>query len=129
MLRATLAAAEIAERGAEAMAVTELLEAATTPRAPLGLVATLAALEAGRVHVLYLADTFASAGGECVACGALVAGVGACPTCDSPTEAIPNLRERLIERALDQGAKLEFVSGVAAVLLAGHGGIGASTRY
>jgi len=129
VLQATLAAAEAAERAAEAAAVAELLDAATTPHAVLGLVATLAALDDGRVHVLYLADSFAAVGGACAACGALVAGVGACPTCGTPMEAVPDLRPRLINDALDQGAKLEFVAGDAAALLAMHGGIGAWTRY
>ncbi len=129
VLQAALAAAQAAERDAEAAAVAELVDAATTRPVALGLAATLAALDAGRVYVLFLADSFAPVGGECGGCGALVPGGGACPTCGAPTQAVPDLRERLIRRALDQGAKLEFVSGDAATLLATHGGIGAWTRY
>jgi peptide subunit release factor 1 (eRF1) len=129
VLQVTLAAAERAEREAEAAAVTELVEATTTPRTALGLLPTLAALNEGRVHVLFLADTWAAIGAECAACGGLVAGVGRCPTCGAPTEPVADLRGRAIERALDRGAKLEFVSGEAAALLTVHGGIGAWTRY
>jgi peptide subunit release factor 1 (eRF1) len=129
VLQVTLAAAERTEREAEAAAVTELIEAAPTPRVALGLGATLTALNEGRVHVLFLADTWTAVGGECAACAALVPGVGHCPTCGAPTEPVAELRGRVVERALDQGAKLEFVSAGAAALLAVHGGIGAWTRY
>ena len=95
----------------------------------LGLGATLAALNEGRVHRLFLADAWSPVGAECAACGALVPGVGPCPTCGAPTEPVADLRGRVIERALEVGAKLEFVSGEAAALLAVHGGIGAWTRY
>ena len=129
VLQATLAAAERTEREAETAAVAALVEAATTRRATLGLVAALAALNEGRAHLLFLADAWSPVGAECAACGALLPGVGPCPTCGAPTEPVADLRGRVIERALDQGAKLEFVSGEAAALLAVHGGIGAWTRY
>jgi hypothetical protein len=39
------------------------------------------------------------------------------------------LREALVRQALDQGARIESVSGKAAERLADHGGIGAWTRF
>lgn len=44
-------------------------------------------------------------------------------------ERVADLRERLIDRALEQAARVEFVSGEAADLLDEHDGIGAWTRY
>jgi peptide subunit release factor 1 (eRF1) len=42
---------------------------------------------------------------------------------------IGDLGERAVERALDQGAKVEVVSGEAAETLNARGGLGAWTRY
>jgi peptide subunit release factor 1 (eRF1) len=42
---------------------------------------------------------------------------------------ILDLRERLVDRALEQAARVELVSGEAAVLLNDHDGIAAWTRY
>jgi hypothetical protein len=42
---------------------------------------------------------------------------------------VRDLRERIAERALDQGARVEVVSGEASARLLEHGGVGAWTRY
>jgi hypothetical protein len=40
-----------------------------------------------------------------------------------------DLRQRIIDRALEQGAKVEMVSGEAGAKLMEHGGLGAWTGY
>lgn len=52
-----------------------------------------------------------------------------CPVCGDPVTAVADLRERAVERALDQDAHIEMVSGPAAELLRTVGGLGAWTRY
>jgi hypothetical protein len=39
------------------------------------------------------------------------------------------LQERMVDRAVAQGARIEIVSGDAAALLSEHGGIGTYTRF
>jgi hypothetical protein len=129
VLRTALGAAERVERQEELAQVNELLDAATIPHAALGLAATLAALSEGRVHALFIADTFSGLGGACPACRRLVAGLDRCPSCGTDTTPIADLRESVLEHAVAQGARVEIVSGEAAALLSVHGGIGAWTRF
>jgi peptide subunit release factor 1 (eRF1) len=129
VLTAALEAATTAERREEVRAVDELVEAATTPRVALGLEPTLAALNDGRVHRLFLVAEFDVVGGECERCGRLVAGLDRCPLCGGRTRQLGDLREHLVGRAVEQGARTEFVSGAAASLLLAHGGMGGWTRY
>jgi len=90
---------------------------------------TLDTLSEGRTHVLFIADSFEGFGGECPSCGRLIAGPGPCPSCGVPTEPVPDLGESAIQRALDQGARVEIVSGDAAARLLTRGGLGAWTRF
>jgi peptide subunit release factor 1 (eRF1) len=129
VLAATLPVAEAIERQVERALVDDLLAGAATPHVALGYEQTLAAISEGRVHQLVLADEFAGIGSECPACGRLIAGVGVCPACGEMTRPVSDLRERLLARALDQGAKIEIVSGEAAALLMVYNGLGARTRY
>jgi hypothetical protein len=129
VLEAAVRAAEQIERAAEVELVDDLVAWATTPRTPLGLRPTLDALNEERVHHLLVADAFAAVGGECAACGWLTAGLDACPHCGEQPVPLPDLRERLVDRALEQGARVETVSGEAAALLMVHDGLGAWARY
>jgi peptide subunit release factor 1 (eRF1) len=129
VLRAVRAAVEPLERAAEVASITELVEATATPRATLGLQDTLASVSQGRVDRLFMDEAFDATGGECAACGQLVAGVGPCPTCGQPVVPLPNLQERLLQRAHETGCRVELVAGAAAELLAVHGGLGAWVRY
>lgn len=128
VLRAALAAADLIERREEQEAVEELLDAATTPHTTLGLRQTLEALYERRIHRLFVADSFGGTGGECPACGRLVPGPERCPLCGTPTQALGDLRERIVDLTEHQGAHVEFVSGPAATLLAAYDGIGAWTH-
>ncbi|MGE3598052.1 MAG: hypothetical protein AB7N70_21115 [Dehalococcoidia bacterium] len=129
VLAAALQAAAEIERAAEVALVDELIESATPQRAALGLHPTLEALNEGRIHHLIIAEGFDATGGECPACGWLVAGLDPCPHCGGQPAAVPDLREHVVDRALDQGARIETVSGDAGVRLMVHDGIGARVRY
>jgi peptide subunit release factor 1 (eRF1) len=129
VLQAAIAAAESIERETETRMVDELLAAATTPRVALSCAATTAALSEGRVRHLFIADSFAVIGGECRTCGRVVAGFRDCPICNAPTSQLGDLREYVVRRAVEQGARIETVSGDAAALLSVYDGLGAWTRY
>jgi peptide subunit release factor 1 (eRF1) len=129
ILRAALDTLQTTERQSEIAMVDELFEAETTAHAVLGFDATLPAVSDGRVHVLLIADSFASTGGECPSCGRLVAGPGPCPACGHATESLANLGDRIVQRVLALGARVEEVSGDAARRLLTRDGIGAWTRY
>lgn len=126
---AVLRAATASERASEVAMVDELFDAATKARAALGPGQTLAALSENRVHLLFVADSFDGPGEECSSCGYLSAVAGPCPSCRGPMDTVVDLRERVIQRALAQGARVEVVSGDAAALLLTRGGLGAWTRY
>lgn len=129
LLRISLEAAEQAQREAERLDVEELLEAASTRRVVLGLADTLRALHDGRVHRLFLVSRFAAVAGTCPADGHLEPGLDRCSLCGTATEPLGDVTERVVDRAHEQGARLEIVSGDAASLLVHYGGIGAWTRY
>jgi peptide subunit release factor 1 (eRF1) len=127
--RAALAAAEAVERREELALVDELLNEATATRAAVGVQATLDALNDRRVHVLFVADSLSGPAAECRRCERLSITAGRCPLCSGPLAELPDLRERVFERALEQGARIESLAGPAAAKLAGWGGLGAWTRY
>ena len=129
VLQATLQEAEAIERRVELDMVNQLIDVTTTPRAELGLAATPDALADSRVHTLFLTDSFGAAGAECPICGRLAGEPGRCPSCGEGVMTPGELRERMIDNAVAQGARIEIVSGEAATLLEEHGGVGAYTRY
>jgi uncharacterized protein (DUF2267 family) len=106
--------------------VEELLAAERDGRAVLGLHATLQSLNLGRAwEIMYSAgETFA--GCECARCAALFPlGHDKCQFCGSDLMFVPNLRERIRERAAERGIKIERVSGAGFNVLTDAGGIGA----
>ncbi|TAK35789.1 MAG: hypothetical protein EPO21_05045 [Chloroflexota bacterium] len=129
VLGAALEAAEAIERQGEEEMVDELMEAATTPRATLGVDATLAALSEDRVYHLFMAQGFAGTGSECSHCKRLMTPTERCSFCGRSTTEVADLHERSAQRALEQGAHVETVSGDAEARLMEHGGVGAWTRY
>ncbi len=122
-------AAEAIERQVEREMVDELIAARTTPRAAIGLEDTLDALHDERVHRLFLVSDFAGSADECPNCGRIVAGTGECPGCGASLKPVADLRELVVDRALEQAAHVEMVSGEAADELRKYEGIGAWTRY
>jgi peptide subunit release factor 1 (eRF1) len=132
VLDAARQVAEEIERRIEVEMVEELIGVGTAPDAPravLGLEPTLAALSDQRVHHLFIVSDFTGAGGECPNCGRLVATQDRCPVCGAAPVPVPDLAERLVDRALEQAALVEVVSGEAAGMLMDVGGLGAWTRY
>lgn len=129
VLESARAVAERIERGHELEMVTELVEAAGLTHTAVGIDATLAALGDGRVHQLILSDTFESPGARCQTCHRLLPATARCTWCDAATMPVPDLREQIVRRAMDQGAGIEIVHGEAAAKLGEHGGLGAWTRY
>lgn len=128
VLGAVSRAQAVAERQGELALVEELIEAATGNTA-LGIEPVLAALSDGRVHGLLVADSLDAVGAECPSCGSLSRWAERCPACDAALTRVDDLRERAIEHALSQGAKVEVVAGAAAERLLAHGGLAAWTRY
>jgi peptide subunit release factor 1 (eRF1) len=129
VLKEAVQVAEAAERRTELAEINSLLEAASSRHVVLGVEPTLDALSDRRVHALFIADPFVGMGAECPACGLLVARGAQCPRCETPLIMVRDLRERIAERALDQKARVEMVSGEAGARLLARGGIGAWTRY
>lgn len=127
--QAALAAASAIERRFEMAMIGELLEAAGMRAVVLGRQATLDALNEERVLHLFLAADFTVKGSECPRCPRLLLETDRCPACGEATVVLLDLRERIVERALEEGARVEIVSGEAATALASHEGLGAWTRY
>ncbi|MBI3972384.1 MAG: host attachment protein [Chloroflexi bacterium] len=130
VLAEALRAAEAIERREELVMVEELFEAASAAHVALGVDDTLAAGNDGRVHGLFVADQFQGTGSECTSCGFLTAAaVTHCPVCGARAKPVADLRERVVERAAAQRARVEVVAGEAASRLLGRGGLAAWTRY
>jgi hypothetical protein len=129
VLQATVRAAETIERRTEEGLVDELLEDAATRHVVVGLAGTLNALADGRVHQLLIAEHFDGPGSLCTDCGRLLPDEHVCPACGGVTQPSASLHEAIVEQSLNQGAKIETVSGAAAARLEEYGGVGAWTRF
>ena len=129
VLQTALAVAAQVERRVEESAVADLLEASPSRYTTRGLAETLAALSERRVHTLFIAETFASQGVECTACHRLLPITALCPVCGAEVTRVDDLQEAMVERALDQGARVETVVDDAASQLSLVGGLAAWTRY
>jgi peptide subunit release factor 1 (eRF1) len=129
VLEAARPALEVIERQEEAEAIQRLLADAGSPRVTLGPDATLPALSDGRVHQLFILNTFLGTARECPACGRLTVQENPCTRCGNATREIANLRERAVDLAIQQGARVEIVSPKTTEFVSLHGGIGARTRW
>lgn len=129
VLNVALAAMRPIEEETKSALVHDLLEAVATPYGVLGKEATLRALNEGRVHHLVLTAVHPLSGGVCTGCGRLVAGAGTCPVCGATARAEPDLRERVVSRARETGARVSWLHGRAAEPLAADEGVGAWVRY
>src|SRR5262249_7114187 len=100
-------------------------------RGALGLDATLRAIVEGRLQMLVYADGFASHGGECPRCRALL-GFGPpapCAYCGTDLLPVDDLVGRAAARALAAGASVEGVQGEPAARLLEAGGMGGVLGY
>lgn len=126
VLRQTLEIAERAERQAENALVTQLFD-----RGAVGLEATLAALQQGRLMILVHADGVSARGRECPRCHALFAdgAESGCAYCGEHLRSLDDLIGRAAARAGEVGGRVEQVRGEAADRLQDVGGIGALLRF
>ncbi len=129
VLQAALQIEELLVRQAELVEVDDLMQAAGTARAVLGVDATLAALSAGRVQWLLVAETLSRPGQQCQRCGRLIGDGAVCPACGAPLVPVADVRERVLTQAHEQGASVEVLTGPASDRLSSAGGLGAWTRY
>jgi hypothetical protein len=115
----------------EAETIQRLENWISTGRGVWGLAAVLGRLEERRVMTLVVHDRYRAAGGECLNCEMLlVAGVAECPACGGPVEAVEDIVDAALERAVVQEAGLELVrSGEGRALLPAAEPIGALLRF
>jgi peptide chain release factor subunit 1 len=121
-----------AEREKEAGVVDQIIEfSGARGRATLNLPPTLDALFNGQVDLLVVADDAQAPGGECPACGRMVAGGRpTCPACGSPMDPVDDIVGLAMTRTLGQSGRVEVVRGAAATRLhAESDGVGALLRY
>jgi uncharacterized protein (DUF2267 family) len=107
--------------------VEELISASRDARrAVLGLPATLRALNCSRAWEIMYAAGEPFAGCECPRCAGLFpVGSDKCEYCGSELLFVPNLTERIRERATERGVKFERISGKGFNVLTDAGRIGA----
>lgn len=120
------------ERRSENELVELLLTAAAKERrAVTGLSATVHAAVEGRVMSLVYEEGREARGAECEVCGLLFEEQPEeCPNCGGKVQALDDLMERLVERAVKTGDSVELVRGEAAETLEREGGgIGAFLRF
>lgn len=99
-------------------------------RGIVGLERTISAAREGRVHVLAVAEGVTAEGFACQGCDYFAAQEFArCPICGSDSEPIPDVIERVAEKAYGTGARVEIVFGEAREWLLARGGLGAVLRY
>ena len=99
-------------------------------KAVVQLPSVLDAVNQGRVWKLVYARGFRTAGGECPECGAYVTSTsGPCFYCGANVTELPRCVDRVGQRVLETGGRVEVVDGPAAGMLKEHGSIGALLRY
>lgn len=126
VLRAATDVMEQAERRQELADIEELVSNRTS-YAVVGLENTLQALFEGRVDRLFATSTLPARIRRCVDCGRLTS-LQPCPVCMGETNPGSEMPEPAVESAIEQGARVEIVSGAAADLLSTAGGLGAWCR-
>jgi peptide subunit release factor 1 (eRF1) len=94
----------------------------------VGLADTLAALQEHRAHSLLVAAGYEEAGYRCSNCRYLTLGAREeCPLCGGPMEAVEDIVDTAVHRALGQSVEVEVVRGSERLEDAGK--IGALLRY
>lgn len=94
----------------------------------LGLSDVLTALQQGNVHKMYVLSHVTTPGSSCTQCGALTPERDRpCPYCGSAMRHISYMLDHAIQRAIDQGARVDMLDD--APRLEKVGGIGAVLRY
>ncbi|MEY4230138.1 MAG: hypothetical protein RLZZ362_987 [Actinomycetota bacterium] len=124
---AARAVGERADRDRTAALLGDLAQrAAGAHGTAIGLDATLTALAQQRVGVLFVKDGYWAPGVRCTSCDYVGLDRPRCPVCDTPIEIVDDVVEAAIERAVLQGADVEFCRGPELDLF---GRIAAIERY
>jgi peptide subunit release factor 1 (eRF1) len=120
-----------AEQEDELKLVRSLVTAARkSDRAVTGLSETVAMVNQGRIYKLVVSRDFRAHGKQCSSCRALFAEhLHKCSFCGGGLEDAPDLVNRASQRVLEQGGRVQMVSGQAASELAQAGHIGATLRF
>jgi len=138
-LDVTASASEVMVRSAELLAteerereqklVEDLITAAAKGRsAVIGLADTFYEAHQGRVHTLVLERGFETNGYLCDGCGYVSAEpITKCPFCGGKPHAIEEAVNRVVEKVIESGGKVETVAANEALAKAGH--VGAILRY
>lgn len=92
-----------------------------------GILGTLTAHRRGQIHSLIVSESFKTPGTMCPQCGYLDQELRDCPACRRPMHPIVDLVDELIEAAVGQGCRIEYVSDANQMQLLG--GIGAFLRF
>ncbi|MFN3197385.1 MAG: hypothetical protein ACE366_03035 [Bradymonadia bacterium] len=124
-LRAMHRSLQAYERRAEAQGVARILALRSNPeKAAIGLPATLAAINKGKLKVLYILQDYEGYGWLCDACDTLGAHQPppACTACGATVASVP-LEEHILDQAAACGAEIDTVKD--SVALAEIGGVGA----
>lgn len=94
------------------------------------LPSVLDAVNQGRVWKLVYVKGLRVEGGECPSCGSYVSSpTGPCFYCGEAVRALPRCIDRITQRVLETGGRVDAVDGPAADSLAGIGSIAALLRY
>ncbi|OGP71200.1 MAG: hypothetical protein A2W09_06260 [Deltaproteobacteria bacterium RBG_16_50_11] len=99
--------------------------------AAFGINGTLEALNSGRVHTLYVMNSFSLEGGKCQRCGSLLLvrqgdRSSSCPLCKGEVKPVP-LAEEMTRSALRQDGEVKWVG--ENIILNENDGVGASLRF
>jgi peptide chain release factor subunit 1 len=117
------------EQQQETQLVDEMVTAAAKGSgAVTGLPDTFYVAHQGRVRTLVVERGFEAPGYLCSGCGYVSAEpIGKCPFCGGKPEPIADAVNRLVQKAIDSGAKVEVVAPSDSLTKAGH--MGAILRY
>jgi peptide chain release factor subunit 1 len=117
------------ERNLEEETLTELIQKAMKQeRAAVGLENVLRAVQEGRIMKLVLERDFRSDGLRCTGCGALTTRkIEECLYCGGALETVSHIVDFAVQKAVEQGAEVEVVSGTGDFRRAGR--IGAFLRF
>ena len=99
---------DVLEAEREAGVIQRLQGRVAAGEASAGLEGALAAINEGRADTLVVARGYEAPGARCRSCGHLAPTAVDCPWCAEPSEALDNVVDDAIDRALAQDARVEF---------------------
>lgn len=98
--------------------------------AVIGLSETVDAVHSGRVYRLVVSRNFRHSGSQCTRCAMLIVNQqNDCPMCPGEAEPAPDFVNRLSHKVLEQGGKVNIVSGHAEEKLNRDANVGAILRF